>query len=61
VIGALGVFVGRNALIDHGRPDWLPIALAIGAFAALWRFKVGAIWVIAACALVGLGAAGIGW
>ena len=61
VIAALGVFVARHALVVDDRPDWLPILLAAAAFVALWRLRVGAIWVIASCALVGLGAAGIGW
>ena len=60
VIAALGVFVGQNVLVDGGRPDWLPIGLAVAAFIALWRFRVGAIWVIGACALVGLLATGVG-
>lgn len=61
VIAALGVFVARHALVVDDRPDWLPILLAVAAFVALWRFRVGAIWVIGGCALVGLAAAGAGW
>lgn len=35
--------------------EWFSLVLTIGALVALWRFKVGIIPVIAACALAGLG------
>ena len=54
VIGALGVFVGRNVLISDGRPDPFPCLLAAAAFAALRWTKLGMLPVIAACALAGL-------
>jgi chromate transporter len=37
-----------------GRFEWFSLLLAIAAFTALWRFKIGIIPVIAACALAGL-------
>ena len=38
-----------------GRFDWFSLLITIGAFVALWRFKVGIIPVLGACALVGAG------
>ncbi len=38
----------------EGRFEWFSLAIAIGAFLALWRFKVGIIPVIGASAAVGL-------
>lgn len=37
-----------------GRFEWFSLLIAIGAFLALWRFKVGIIPVIGACAVAGL-------
>ncbi|MCU0836186.1 MAG: chromate efflux transporter [Chromatiaceae bacterium] len=37
-----------------GRFEWFALLLAIAAFIALWRYKVGIIPVIGACALAGL-------
>jgi chromate transporter len=54
VIGGLAVFVGRHTLVRDGEPDWLTIALAIGAFVALVKYKVNVLWIIAAAALAGL-------
>ena len=53
VIGGLAVFVGRHALVRDGGPDWLTIALAVGAFVALIRYKVNVLWIIAAAAFAG--------
>lgn len=53
VIGGLAVFVGRHALVRDGGPDWLTIALAVGAFVALVKYKVNVLWIIAAAALAG--------
>ena len=60
VIAALGVFVTRHAAVVDGEPDWLVIALALGAFASIVRFKVGVIRIVATCAAVGLISAAIG-
>jgi chromate transporter len=54
VIGALAVFVARNAAFSDGDPDWLVIALATVAFVAVVRYKVGVVAVVASCAVVGL-------
>lgn len=60
VIAALGVFVARHAAAVDGQPDWLVITLAIVAFVASVRFKVGVISIIALCAVVGLIASTVG-
>ena len=54
VIAALAVFVARHAAFADGDPDWLVIALAVGGFVAVARYKVGVVPVILTCALVGL-------
>jgi chromate transporter len=54
VIAALAVFVARHAAFPDGDPDWLVIGLAIVAFLAVWRFRVGVVPTVLACALVGL-------
>ncbi len=54
VIGALAVYVARNAAFSDGDPDWLVIALATVAFVAVVRYKVGVVAVVASCAVVGL-------
>jgi len=56
VIAALAVFVARHAAFPDGDPDWLVISLALIAFVAVWRFRVGVVPTVAACALVGLSA-----
>jgi chromate transporter len=54
VIAALAVFVARHAAFDDGEPDWLVIVLALLAFLAVWRFRVGVVTTVASCAAVGL-------
>jgi chromate transporter len=54
VIAALGVFVARHAAFPDGDPDWLVIAVAMIAFLAVWRFRVGVVPTVLACAIVGL-------
>jgi chromate transporter len=54
VIAALAVFVARHALIVHDRPDWVLTPLAIAAFLAVWRFRLGVVPTVIACALVGV-------
>jgi chromate transporter len=56
VIAALAVFVARHAAFSDGDPDWLVIALAVAAFAAAARYRVGVVTVVASCAVVGLAA-----
>ena len=53
VIAGLAVYLARHALVRHGEPDWVPMVLAVGAFAAL-RLRVSPVRVIAVCAAVGL-------
>jgi chromate transporter len=57
VIAALAVFVARHAAFEDGKPDWLVITLAVVAFLAVWRFRVGVVTTVACCAAVGLAAA----
>jgi chromate transporter len=57
VIAALAVFVARHAAFVDGGPDWLVIVLAVVAFLAVWRLRVGVVPVVVACAAVGLAAA----
>ena len=54
VIAALAVFVARHALVVDGRPDWVLTPLAAAAFVAVWRFRVGVVATVAACARVGV-------
>jgi chromate transporter len=56
VIAALAVFVARHAAFSDGHPDWLVMALAVAAFAAVVRYRVGVVSVVAFCAAVGLAA-----
>jgi chromate transporter len=54
VIAALAVFVARHAAFPSGDPDWLVIPLAAVAFIAFWRFRVGVVTTVVACAAAGL-------
>jgi chromate transporter len=54
VIAALAVFVARHAAFPGGDPDWLVIPLAAAAFLAVWRFKLGVVTTVVACAGAGL-------
>jgi chromate transporter len=54
VIGGLAVFVARHALITDGHPDWVLAPLAAAAFIAVWRYRVGVIPTVLACAAVGI-------
>jgi chromate transporter len=56
VIAALAVFVARHAAFADGDPDWLVIVLAVAAFVAAWRFRVGVVPIVVTCAAVGLAA-----
>jgi chromate transporter len=57
VIAALAVFVARHAAFSNDEPDWLVIVLAVVAFVAVWRFRVGVVVTVATCAAAGLVAA----
>lgn len=54
VIAALAVFVARHAAFPNGNPDWLVITAAVVAFVGVWRFRVGVIPTVLACAAAGL-------
>jgi chromate transporter len=54
VIGGLAVFVADHALFVDDRPDWVLTPLAVGAFIAVWRYRVGVLRVVAVCAAIGL-------
>jgi chromate transporter len=54
VIAALAVFVARHALITDGQPEWVLSALALVAFVAVWRYRVGIIPIVLTCASVGV-------
>jgi chromate transporter len=56
VIAALAVFVARHAAFPGGDPDWLVIPLAAAAFIGVWRFRIGVVTTVIACAAVGLAA-----
>jgi chromate transporter len=59
VIAALAVFVARHAAFSEGEPDWLVIVLAVVAFAAVVRYRVGVVSVVSFCAAAGLAASAI--
>jgi len=57
VILNLAVFFAYHVLWPQGFGGafkWLPALIGVAAFAALWRYKIGIIPVIAACGAVGL-------
>ncbi|MAT66583.1 MAG: chromate transporter [Gammaproteobacteria bacterium] len=45
---------GTDAAPFSGRFEWFSLLITIGAFLALWRYKVGIIPVLGACSAVGL-------
>ncbi len=54
VIGGLGVFVARHALISDGDVEWVLVALAAAAFVAFWRYRVGIIPIVLTCDVEGV-------
>ena len=55
VILSLTLWFGWHSLVPDGKAvDWFAAVMAIGAFVALKRFKVGMFTVIAACAVLGV-------
>ena len=54
VIVSLAVFFGKHVFVAGGHPDWAAVAISAAACVALFRFKVGTIKLIAACAVAGL-------
>jgi chromate transporter len=54
VIATLAVTVAGVAFLPAGRPDVIAIAVALAAFLAALRFKVGPLWLVAAGAIYGI-------
>lgn len=54
VIVSLAVFFGQHVFITAGKPDWIAVAISALACIALFRFKVGTIKLLAACAVAGV-------
>jgi len=55
VIINLAVFFAKNVLWPNGADlDWVATLIGVAAFVALFRFKIGIMSVIAACAVIGL-------
>lgn len=54
VIATLGVTIAREAFFRSGRVDLIAVAVALVAFIAAWRFKVGPLWLVGAGAAYGI-------
>ena len=54
VIVSLAVFFGKHVFFVGAQVDWASVAISAAACIALFRFKVGTIKLIAACAVAGL-------
>ena len=54
MIATLGVVIGSLAFLPAGRPDMLAIGVGLAAFAALVRWKVNTLWLVAGGAVFGL-------
>ena len=54
VIATLALTIAREAFWTGGRLDAIAIAVAVAAFVAAWRFKVGALWLVVAGAIYGV-------
>jgi chromate transporter len=54
VIATLALLIAREAFAPGGRFDPVAIAVAVAAFVAAWRFKVGPLWLVGAGAAYGL-------
>jgi chromate transporter len=57
VIATLAVIIAREAFLPRSGVDAVAIAIALAAFVAAQRFKVGALWLVAAGAISGIGRA----
>ena len=55
VIATLAVTIAQVAFLPAGRPDLIAALVALVAFVAAWRFKVGPLWLVAAGAAYGIG------
>lgn len=54
VIVSLAVFFGQHVFIAAGKPDWAAVAISAAACVALFRYQVGTIKLLAACAAAGV-------
>lgn len=54
VIASLALLIAREAFLPAANVDWIAGGAALAAFVAAWRFKVGALWLVAAGAALGL-------
>ncbi len=55
VIATLALAIAQVAFLPAGRPDLIAVLVALVAFVAAWRFKVGPPWLVAAGAAYGIG------
>jgi len=60
VIATLALLIAREAFLPGGRLDPVSCAVAVAAFVAAWRFKVGPLWLVAAGAAYGLARLALG-
>lgn len=60
VIATLALLIAREAFLPQGRLDLVSCAVALVAFVAAWRFKVGPLWLVAAGAAYGLARLALG-
>jgi chromate transporter len=54
VIVSLAVFFGQHVFVAGGGIDWAALAISAAACVALFRFQLGTIKLLAACAIAGL-------
>ncbi len=54
VIATLALSIGHEAFLPAAGVDGLAMAVALAAFIAAWRFKVGALWLVTAGATYGV-------
>ena len=54
VIATLALSIGHEAFLPAAGVDRLALAVALAAFIGAWRFKVGALWLVAAGAIYGV-------
>lgn len=54
IIATLGVTIARVAFFQSGRVDLIAAVVAVAAFVAAWRFKIGPLWLVGAGAAYGI-------
>ncbi len=55
IIATLAVIIAKEAFLPKGGMDVIAIVVALAAFVAAQRFKVGALWLVASGAVYGIG------